>query len=612
MKADCCPWFPLRPVQEEALALMESNFNGFYDVPCGAGKTAIGVVGAIRHGNNILVVCKTNESCHAFVHAFKNYTTFPNRIFHFSSESADSNRDIVEALSCRNEEGIVVVSNYSMLAAREGSDNGTTACVKAALTRVLWDVRVLDEAHCAPAATYRAFLERGKGGCASQFVRTIALTGTLVRDESLKARLLEQEKERKSIREAALPRVLSHSEVESALEKLYFERDFAWLGKIVLQKTWMEQEREGSIAKMHFCKVAVKLNEREKDVRSAARSDSKNTTTVGYVEELCWEAITAIEAIARLHLAAGDAIAIFTEHTAAAIILSEILGLDFMTADTKLAAKVDGSMKERIASSPQARMKLIQDVNAGTKKGFITTKIGYESLDIGNNETFRVGIRIGPCGRSSFGQAAGRISRTKPGLPQKHAFFYDIYTTDTSSIEQSNRRVSFAESQGYTISHSDGDFFINSARGIGWTPSYETEDEQKELLVRVYDVHSNAKKDQEVAKIRSQQGQIGRIQKHMKRDAVRRQNERLDAVPGVSADGKRKLKRYRKERLDKQVSRINVNTREATAEKTAEMEKLLSQKASESASSSVVAPLRVHSGMRIAYAHSEEEEEEEE
>ena len=127
--------------------------------------------------------------------------------FHFCSDMGETNRQIHRAILCNDEDkGFVVVSNYVMLSTRNaGPTNGVTSLVKKIMKDVTWDVRILDEAHCAPAHTHRAFLDKNRDGVASKYIRTICLTGTLVRDESLKERMSSYETERVELQQGPLP-----------------------------------------------------------------------------------------------------------------------------------------------------------------------------------------------------------------------------------------------------------------------------------------------------------------------------------------------------------------------------------------------------------------------
>ena len=174
-----------------------------------------------------------------------------------------------------------------MLSTRNaGPTNGVTSLVKKIMKDVTWDVRILDEAHCAPAHTHRAFLDKNRDGVASKYIRTICLTGTLVRDESLKERMSSYETERVELQRRAAPTVLTDAQIEERLDEKYFESDFAWLGRKAFQKKWIDQQNDGCIAKMHFAKVGVCMTEDECKLVQLVRTERKNPQTARYIEEL--------------------------------------------------------------------------------------------------------------------------------------------------------------------------------------------------------------------------------------------------------------------------------------------------------------------------------------
>lgn len=159
----------LRPYQEKSLRKMFGNGrarSGLIVLPCGAGKSLVGVTAACTVNKSCLVLCNSNVSVLQWKQQFKMWSTADDaKVRLFTSKDKEKPID-----SC------VYVSTYPMIA-RSESNNAETSEVLNLLKDREWGLMVLDEVHTIPAEQFRKVLT---------IVRAhtkLGLTATLVRED---------------------------------------------------------------------------------------------------------------------------------------------------------------------------------------------------------------------------------------------------------------------------------------------------------------------------------------------------------------------------------------------------------------------------------------------
>ena len=131
------PLVQLRAYQLDAVQnVMDAGRGGLVHIPCGAGKTLISMMCALRRGASALFICNTNEVAHQFAEHFASYTDTVS-----VSVIAGTRRDAPP------EEDGVVITTYSMLA----TPSSRCAALLADIRGRRWHTLVLDEVHCAAA-----------------------------------------------------------------------------------------------------------------------------------------------------------------------------------------------------------------------------------------------------------------------------------------------------------------------------------------------------------------------------------------------------------------------------------------------------------------------------
>ncbi|KAG7867254.1 hypothetical protein KL918_002693 [Ogataea parapolymorpha] len=170
LEIDLKPSTQIRPYQEKSLSKMFGNGrarSGIIVLPCGAGKTLVGITAACTIRKSVIVLCTSSVSVMQWRQQFLQWCTIqPENVAVFTSE----NKEMFSG------DAGLVVSTYSMVANTRNRSYDAQK-VMDFLTSREWGFIILDEVHVVPAAMFR------------RVVTTIAahaklgLTATLVRED---------------------------------------------------------------------------------------------------------------------------------------------------------------------------------------------------------------------------------------------------------------------------------------------------------------------------------------------------------------------------------------------------------------------------------------------
>uniref|UniRef100_UPI00358FB4AF general transcription and DNA repair factor IIH helicase/translocase subunit XPB isoform X2 n=1 Tax=Myxine glutinosa TaxID=7769 RepID=UPI00358FB4AF len=166
---DLKPTAVLRPYQEKSLRKMFGNGrarSGVIVLPCGAGKSLVGVTAACTIRKRCLVLCTSAVSVEQWKAQFRMWSTVDESLIcRFTSDAKD------KPIGCS-----IAVSTYSML--------GHTTKRSWEAERVMewmksqeWGLMLLDEVHTIPARMFRRVLTIVQAHC------KLGLTATLVRED---------------------------------------------------------------------------------------------------------------------------------------------------------------------------------------------------------------------------------------------------------------------------------------------------------------------------------------------------------------------------------------------------------------------------------------------
>jgi DNA excision repair protein ERCC-3 len=160
----------LRPYQRAAIAAFDRSGtrhggSGLVLLPCGAGKTLVGVGATVALGCRTLVLCPSSSSARQWVDAYQRFTDLPAEA-------------VGEYNARRRHVPLVTVTTYQQLTARRGVGYPHLDLVGAHP----WGLIIFDEAHLLPADVFRLT-------AAVQTRRRLGLTATPVREDGREADL---------------------------------------------------------------------------------------------------------------------------------------------------------------------------------------------------------------------------------------------------------------------------------------------------------------------------------------------------------------------------------------------------------------------------------------
>ncbi|XP_067843062.1 general transcription and DNA repair factor IIH helicase/translocase subunit XPB [Heptranchias perlo] len=166
---DLKPTAVLRPYQEKSLRKMFGNGrarSGVIVLPCGAGKSLVGVTAACTIRKRCLVLCTSAVSVEQWKSQFKMWSTIDDsQICRFTSDAKD------KPIGCS-----IAISTYSMLG-HTTKRSWEAERVMEWLKSQEWGLMLLDEVHTIPAKMFRRVLTIVQAHC------KLGLTATLVRED---------------------------------------------------------------------------------------------------------------------------------------------------------------------------------------------------------------------------------------------------------------------------------------------------------------------------------------------------------------------------------------------------------------------------------------------
>ncbi|CAH1788865.1 unnamed protein product, partial [Owenia fusiformis] len=166
---DLKPSTVLRPFQEKSLRKMFGNGrarSGVVVLPCGAGKTLVGVTACCTVRKRALVLCTSGVAVEQWRSQFKMWSTADDQIIcRFTSDAKDKPMG-----------SSICISTYSMIA-HSTKRSWEAEKVMEWLQTQEWGIMVLDEVHTIPAKMFRRVLTIVQAHC------KLGLTATLVRED---------------------------------------------------------------------------------------------------------------------------------------------------------------------------------------------------------------------------------------------------------------------------------------------------------------------------------------------------------------------------------------------------------------------------------------------
>ncbi|ORY29058.1 DNA repair helicase rad25 [Neocallimastix californiae] len=170
LEIDLKPTTMIRPYQEKCLSKMFGNGrarSGIIVLPCGAGKTLVGITAACTIKKSTLVLCTSAVSVEQWAREFKQWSSIKdNQIAKFTSETKEK---------FMGDSGIVI-STYTMVT-HTGKRAYDTNKMMEFIQSQEWGFLLLDEVHVVPANVFRKVLTTVAAHT------KMGLTATLVRED---------------------------------------------------------------------------------------------------------------------------------------------------------------------------------------------------------------------------------------------------------------------------------------------------------------------------------------------------------------------------------------------------------------------------------------------
>jgi DNA excision repair protein ERCC-3 len=163
----------IRSYQEKSLSKMFGNGrarSGIIVLPCGAGKTLVGITATCTVRRNTLVFCNTGVSVNQWKQQYLRFANIPDtQVCQFTSTVKDD---------LPKNKAVLLITTYNMLAFA-GNRSAKAQEILDQIQQKEWGLIILDEVHVAPARTFRQCLGMTKSRC------KLGLTATLLREDDL-------------------------------------------------------------------------------------------------------------------------------------------------------------------------------------------------------------------------------------------------------------------------------------------------------------------------------------------------------------------------------------------------------------------------------------------
>eukprot|EP00768_Dysnectes_brevis_P004182 gnl/Dysnectes_brevis/2985_a3677_946.p1 GENE.gnl/Dysnectes_brevis/2985_a3677_946~~gnl/Dysnectes_brevis/2985_a3677_946.p1 ORF type:complete len:674 (-),score=151.14 gnl/Dysnectes_brevis/2985_a3677_946:35-2029(-) len=394
-----------RDYQRKALGKLLANnkcLSGIIVLPCGAGKTLVGISAACKIDKCCIVLCTSKLAGLQWRNQFCLFTTVrKDSIFLFDSSSPHA---------FDPQQHTIVISTYQMMTHHKPS--GRNKATLDLIRSQEWGLIIFDEVHNA-FADIRAKIFTSDEEENKHFINAhvkLGLTATLVREDS------------KLVQSAHL------------------------IGPKLYEANWLDLARKGYIANVQCSEVRCPMPAaffREymsilRDQRHVAKDAKQMHHKAAWLSALNPEKIRTCERLVRYHRERGDKILIFSDSTLAAEEYARLMRVPFIHGE-----------------NPESeRVFILNAFLQGSKVNTIVlSRVGDNSLDLPDaNVLIEVSWQEGS--RRQETQRMGRISRPNSGSAGRpsyypNAFFYVLVSTDTREEETAQRRRRYLLDQGY-------------------------------------------------------------------------------------------------------------------------------------------------------------------
>lgn len=385
------PSVNLRPYQQQAISHMFSvdgvAKSGMVVLPCGAGKTLVGITACCRIRRRALVLTTTSVAVDQWRRQFQQYTTIsPEDVYVLTAESKRPIQD-AERRAC------IVISTYSMMG-YAGRRSGESEAILHQVQQLEWGLLVVDEVQVMPARTFRTVATTVKAHC------SLGLTATLVREDNL----------------------------------IY---DLHWLiGPKLYEVSWQQLQEDGYISRVRCVEMWCEMSKAffEEYLRAMDNKDEA-------MRRALWTCnpnkLKVCEYLIRFHEHRGDKTIVFSDNIFILEEFAKHLGRYY------ICGKVD--MRERMQILSAFQDSTSCNTIFLSKVGDNAIDIPNASVIIQISAHY--GSRRQEAQR--LGRILRPKPRPFNAETKYNAFFYSIVSRDTQEMYYANRRQQFLVEQGY-------------------------------------------------------------------------------------------------------------------------------------------------------------------
>ncbi|KAI3972026.1 hypothetical protein MKW92_040184 [Papaver armeniacum] len=386
------PQAQLRPYQEKSLSKMFGNGrarSGIIVLPCGAGKSLVGVSAACRIRKSCLCLATNNVSVDQWAHQFRLWSTVgDDQIFSFTSENKGG--------TFRGNTGIMVAT-YAMIAyGRKRSDEAEK--VMEQIRNREWGLLLMDEVHVVPADMFRKVISITKSHC------KLGLTATLVREDE-------------------------------RITDLNF-----LIGPKLYEANWLDLVRGGFIANVQCAEVWCPMT-REFYAEYLKEANSKKRQALYVMNPYKFR---ACEFLIRFHeQQRGDKIIVFADNLFALTEYAQKLGKPMIYGATSHQERT--KLLDTFKNTPDLNTLFLSKVGDNSIDIPEANVIIQISSHAGSRrqEAQRLGRILRAKGKHQDRMAGGK--------EEYNAFFYSLVSTDTQEMYYSAKRQQFLIDQGYSF-----------------------------------------------------------------------------------------------------------------------------------------------------------------
>ena len=389
---------PIRSYQEKALNIMCNNGiarSGIIVLPCGAGKTLVGILAICTIKRNTIIICNNNVSVEQWYREINDWVNISGEKGKKVICRFTSNKSKRDTLIKFNEEPGILITSYTMISSNKKRNEEVQKALDI-LEKVDWGLMIIDEVQLLPAGTFSNIIKnKYKSHC------KLGLTATLVREDN-------------------------------KIEDLHY-----LIGPKHYEANWLDLQKDGFLARVKCTEIWSEMHPifYEKYLSNKINMEKKKVLYVSNPTKY-------LATLMLLEKHKGDKIIIFSDNLFTIKLYNDLLkkrsniALNFKMIHGK--------------TSPKEREENLSDFKRDNGINILLmTKVGDISIDIPNaNVIIQVSSHFGS--RMQEAQRFGRILRPKKDvLSEYNAFFYTIVSKNTEEMKYSSKRHRFLVDQGY-------------------------------------------------------------------------------------------------------------------------------------------------------------------